>query len=140
MQEVRQLFKTPEVFDKDNMPALNWKAPDVDALVDFLCNEKQFSEERVRSSIEKMAAAKNKANQNRMESFFKVRRVVQGCYVAVRLVCRDIPATICHYVWRLQVLPSAPKAKLGAKTSAKKKEAPSKVKGKVAKKLGAGKK
>lgn len=73
MQEARQLFKTPEVLDKDKMPALNWKAPDVDGLVDYLCHEKQFSEERVRSAIEKMAAAKSKANQNRMESFFKVQ-------------------------------------------------------------------
>lgn len=140
MQEVRQLFKTPEVLDKDNMPALNWKAPDVDALVDFLCNEKQFSEERVRSSIDKMAAAKNKANQNRMESFFKVRLVVQGCCVAVCMFCGAVAATACHHICCLQVLPSAPKAKLSAKTSAKKKEAPAKVKGKVAKKLGSGKK
>lgn len=40
----------------------------------------------------------------------------------------------------LQVLPTAPKAKLGAKPGLKKKDAPSKVKGKVAKKLGGGKK
>lgn len=71
VQEARQLFKSPDVLDKDTMPALVWKAPDVDGLIEFLCREKQFSEERVRSSIDKMAAAKNKANQNRMESFFK---------------------------------------------------------------------
>lgn len=40
----------------------------------------------------------------------------------------------------LQVLPSAPKAKVGGKASAKRKEPPTKVKGKVAKRLGTGKK
>ena len=71
---MRRLFVEPEVQQAADMPALAWKAPDEDALVAWLCHEKQFSEERVRSAIAKMAAAKGKANQNRMESFFKVRR------------------------------------------------------------------
>lgn len=141
LQEARQLFKAPDVLDKDKMPALNWKAPDVDGLVGYLCHEKQFSEERVRSAIDKMAAAKSKANQNRMESFFKVQllppKLAAGNY---RLLVSGTHSTQLLTTNAIQVMPSAPKAKLGAKTGVKKKEPASKVKGKVAKKLGGGKK
>lgn len=52
---------------------LTWKPVDAEGLVAYLVHEKQFSEERVRSAVDKMNAAKGKASQNRLESFFKVR-------------------------------------------------------------------
>lgn len=73
MQEVRELFRKPEVLGKEELPPLVWKAPDEDALVQWLVRDKQFAEDRVRSAVAKMNAAKHKASQNRLESFFKVR-------------------------------------------------------------------
>lgn len=73
LQEVRALFKKPEVIDPSEMEALVWKPADLDGLVAYLVHDKQFSEERVRSAVDKMNAAKGKATQNRLESFFKVR-------------------------------------------------------------------
>jgi hypothetical protein len=74
LQEVRALFVEPEVVPPEQIPPLLWKAPDEEALVQWLVHEKQFSEERVRGAVGKMAAAKGKATQNRLESFFKARR------------------------------------------------------------------
>jgi hypothetical protein len=79
VQQVRQLFVNPEVIHADEMPALVWKAPDEEALVQWLVHEKQFSEERVRSAVAKMVAAKGKATQNRLESFFKVSVGIVHC-------------------------------------------------------------
>jgi hypothetical protein len=72
VQEVRKLFVQPEVLPAEQLPPLVWKAPDEDALVLWLVNDKQFSEDRVRSAVTKMNAAKSKSSQNRLESFFKV--------------------------------------------------------------------
>jgi flap endonuclease-1 len=41
----------PEV--KDNYK-IEWKEPTVEGLVDFMCSEKGFSEDRVRKSVERM--------------------------------------------------------------------------------------
>jgi hypothetical protein len=73
MQDVRQLFLQPQVIAPAELPVLTWKTPDEEGLVQWLCHEKQFSEERVRGAVAKMVASKGKANQNRLESFFKVR-------------------------------------------------------------------
>lgn len=70
-QEVRELFRKPVVTGASELD-LQWKAPDIEGLVTFLVHDKQFSEERVRSAIEKINAARGKATQGRMESFFKV--------------------------------------------------------------------
>lgn len=72
IEEVRALFKSPEVIAPQDIPSMQWKAPDLDGLIAWLVQEKQFSEERVRSAVDKINASRGKANQNRMESFFKV--------------------------------------------------------------------
>jgi hypothetical protein len=70
---VRKLFTDPEVKPASEVSNLTWKPADLEGLVQYLVHEKQFSEERVRSAVDKMNAAKGKASQNRLESFFKVR-------------------------------------------------------------------
>jgi flap endonuclease-1 len=50
-QRIREIFLRPKVTDNYK---LAWKAPDVDGAVDFLCREKDFSEERVRKALTKM--------------------------------------------------------------------------------------
>lgn len=48
---IRAIFLHPEI--KENYK-LAWKEPNVECLVDFMCREKEFSEDRVRKSIERM--------------------------------------------------------------------------------------
>jgi flap endonuclease-1 len=54
---IRAIFLHPEVTDNYN---LEWRGPNVDGLVDFVCNQKEFSEERVRNSLERMEAGTKK--------------------------------------------------------------------------------
>ena len=50
-QRIREIFLRPKVTDNYK---LAWKTPDVDGAVDFLCREKDFSEERVQKALTKM--------------------------------------------------------------------------------------
>ncbi len=50
-QQIREIFLNPRVTDNYR---LTWKEPDVKGIVDFLCHERDFSEERVRKALEKM--------------------------------------------------------------------------------------
>lgn len=70
-QEARRLFTDPEVDDASNIE-LKFQDPDEAGLVEFLCGEKSFAEERVRGGVKKILAAKNKSKQGRLDSFFKV--------------------------------------------------------------------
>ena len=63
-------FKDPDVHHGEQLPQLKWTAPDEEGLVDFLVREKNFNEDRIRSAVKKINAAKGKANQGRLESFF----------------------------------------------------------------------
>lgn len=68
LQRIREIFLKPDV---TTHYSLNWKAPHTDALVRFLCGDRDFSEERVRTAVERMKAgiAANQGNQT-LESFF----------------------------------------------------------------------
>ncbi|KAH9319867.1 hypothetical protein KI387_021636, partial [Taxus chinensis] len=70
-ERARSLFKEPLVTPPESQPDLKWIAPDEEGLKIFLVNENGFNHERVTKAIEKMKAAKNKASQGRLESFFK---------------------------------------------------------------------
>jgi flap endonuclease-1 len=50
-EKIREIFMHPKVHD-DYM--LSWKEPNIEGIVDFLVREKDFSEERVRKTLEKM--------------------------------------------------------------------------------------
>ncbi len=56
-QEIRELFLHPQVTD---MYKLDWRQPNADGVVDYLVREKDFSEDRVRKSLEKMMVGSNK--------------------------------------------------------------------------------
>lgn len=71
-KEAREFFKDPEVLSTADLPPLKWSLPDEEGLIAFLVGEKNFSEERVRSTVKKIINARGKANQGRMESFFSV--------------------------------------------------------------------
>jgi flap endonuclease-1 len=70
----QNLHRIREIFLKPNVTShytLNWKAPQTDALVRFLCGDRDFSEERVRTAVERMKAG-IVASQGKqtLESFF----------------------------------------------------------------------
>ncbi|XP_015782211.1 flap endonuclease 1 [Tetranychus urticae] len=69
----RKLFLQPNVLanqftEKD----LKFKEIDEEGLIEFLCRENGFSEERVKSGIRRVKESKGKSSQTRIDSFFKV--------------------------------------------------------------------
>jgi flap endonuclease-1 len=50
-QRIREIFLKPKVTDDYR---IEWKEPDVEGLVDFICRQRDFSEERVRKTLERM--------------------------------------------------------------------------------------
>jgi flap endonuclease-1 len=69
--ESRRLFKQPDVTPADQIE-LKWEKPDEDGLVKFMCEEKGFSEERIRNGAKKLLKARQGSTQGRLDSFFKV--------------------------------------------------------------------
>jgi flap endonuclease-1 len=56
-QRIREIFLHPQVIDNYK---LEWKDPDTEGIINFLCRQKDFSEERVKKSLDKMAAGSKK--------------------------------------------------------------------------------
>jgi flap endonuclease-1 len=50
-QRIREIFLHPKVTDSYK---LEWKQPDVEGVVDFICRQRDFSEDRVRKALERM--------------------------------------------------------------------------------------
>lgn len=66
--KIREIFLKPEVTDDYK---LEWKPPDVEGVVKFLCGERDFSEDRVRKALEKMVAAyKETKAEGKLEAWF----------------------------------------------------------------------
>lgn len=67
-QKIREIFQNPKVTDNYE---IEWREPDVNAVIDFICRERDFSEERVRKALEKMqkGAAKLKGKTT-LEKWF----------------------------------------------------------------------
>ena len=70
-QVARELFITPDIQDPQEVD-LKWTEPDEEGLVKFLCGDRQFSEDRVRSGAKKIFKSKNTQTQGRLDGFFKV--------------------------------------------------------------------
>ncbi|XP_033333125.1 flap structure-specific endonuclease 1 [Megalopta genalis] len=70
-KQARILFQKPEVTDPDKID-LKWSEPDEEGLVKYLCGDKQFNEDRVRSGAKKLHKARNTSTQGRLDTFFKV--------------------------------------------------------------------
>jgi len=68
-REIKEFFLHPKVTDDY---VLVWKNPDVDEVVNFLCGEKDFSEERVRKALQKAAKGMEKAKtKTTLDSWFR---------------------------------------------------------------------
>jgi len=70
-EQARHLFKQPDVLNGDEID-LKWTEPDEEGLVKFLCGDRQFKEERIRSGAEKLRKCKSTGTQGRLDTFFKV--------------------------------------------------------------------
>jgi flap endonuclease-1 len=67
-KRIREIFLKPKVTDNYR---LEWKEPDVEAVVEFLCRERDFSEDRVRKALSKMATGLKEAkSKTTLESWF----------------------------------------------------------------------
>lgn len=69
-QEARQLFVVPEVTEGD-VVELKWSKVDESGLVQFMVEEKGFSEDRIRNGAKKLEKHKEGATQGRLDTFFK---------------------------------------------------------------------
>ncbi|XP_069479990.1 flap endonuclease 1 [Ambystoma mexicanum] len=70
-KEARQLFLEPEVIDTETIE-LKWTEPDEEKLIEFMCGEKQFNEDRIRNGAKKLAKNRQGSTQVRLDDFFKV--------------------------------------------------------------------
>jgi len=67
-KRIREIFLHPKVTDNYK---LEWKAPNVDGVVDFLCQERDFSEDRVRRTLNKMVEGLKEAkSKTTLETWF----------------------------------------------------------------------
>ncbi|MEM2094508.1 MAG: flap endonuclease-1 [Candidatus Bathyarchaeia archaeon] len=67
-EELVDMFLNPEVTDSFS---LEWREPDVEGVVAFLCKERDFSEERVRKALDKMMEGlKKNSGRMRLEKWF----------------------------------------------------------------------
>lgn len=46
--------------------------PDEQGIVDFMCGNRQFNEERIRTGCQKIKKTRNTSTQGRLDGFFKV--------------------------------------------------------------------
>lgn len=67
-KRIRDIFLKPKVTDNYK---LEWNTPNVEGVVDFLCRERDFSEDRVRKALDKMVAGLKEAkSKTTLESWF----------------------------------------------------------------------
>ncbi|KAJ2374703.1 Elongation of fatty acids protein 2 [Coemansia sp. RSA 2607] len=69
--QARELFANAEV--TECATDFVWEKPDTEGMVQFLVNEMEFNEQRVRSAAAKLEKATGKGQQGRIDSFFKVK-------------------------------------------------------------------
>jgi flap endonuclease-1 len=70
-KEARQLFINPEVADVTNLE-LKWNEPNEEALVEYMCKEKGFAEDRMRNGVKKILKSRTTGTQVRLDSFFTI--------------------------------------------------------------------
>ena len=68
LSRIRQIFLNPEVTPRIS---LEWREPDVERLVSFLCGDRDFSEDRIRTAVAKAKAGfTQETGRKTLESFF----------------------------------------------------------------------
>ena len=67
------LFLNAPVNDVSDLN-LQWKAPDQEGLIQFLCEEKGFNQERVQAGIKRILEARKHYQRQRLENWFTVKK------------------------------------------------------------------
>lgn len=68
IDEIREIFLNPDVTDDYK---LEWRPPDEEGIIDFLCGEHDFDEDRVKKAVEKIALGFEKSREKtRLEEWF----------------------------------------------------------------------
>lgn len=67
VEEIRRFFLEPEVTDEYD---LTWSAPDGDGVIQFLCDERDFSRERVERALHRIEAAIESQKQRSLDAWF----------------------------------------------------------------------
>ncbi|ODV60508.1 multifunctional nuclease RAD27 [Ascoidea rubescens DSM 1968] len=70
-KQARELFLNPEVINSDEIN-LKWEEPDLSGLVDYMCKENGFAEDRIKNGAEKLKKSLKTGVQGRLDTFFKV--------------------------------------------------------------------
>ena len=71
LNRIREIFLKPET---TSTYSLKWRRPQTDELVRFLCGDRDFNEERVRTAIERAASTtRDEDAKQTLESFFQTR-------------------------------------------------------------------
>ncbi|CAL9730439.1 flap endonuclease 1 [Monosporozyma unispora] len=70
-QGARDLFLHPDVIPSKEID-LKWSPPDEEGLMKYLCDEKLFNEDRVKSGITRLKKGLKSGTQVRLDGFFKV--------------------------------------------------------------------
>jgi len=65
--EIRDIFLNPKVTDDYT---LEWKDPDENGIIDFMCNQHDFSEDRIKGALEKIKEFKKIKSQKSLEQWF----------------------------------------------------------------------
>eukprot|EP00756_Hemistasia_phaeocysticola_P039164 Hpha_TRINITY_DN16801_c1_g2::TRINITY_DN16801_c1_g2_i1::g.149529::m.149529/K04799/FEN1, RAD2; flap endonuclease-1 len=76
-EEARKFFLAPEVHPAEQIQ-VDFKDPDAEGLIAFLCDEKKFNRQRVENAIEKLRKARVKKEQQRLDGFFTVTAKLGG--------------------------------------------------------------
>ena len=71
-EKARELFVSPDVTDKSDLPKFSWELPKEKELTDYLVERMSFDMGRVKRGIERLKACKKKGSQKRLDTFFKV--------------------------------------------------------------------
>lgn len=67
-QKIKEIFLNPKVTDNYK---IEWKPPDTEAVIDFICRERDFSEDRVGKALEKMLKGiKERKEKTTLERWF----------------------------------------------------------------------
>ena len=85
-KEARELFVNPNVTDPELID-LKWNEPNEEGIIQYMCTEKGFGEDRIRNGIKKIMQSRKGGTQVRLDSFFKVtsttpsKRKVCYCFI-----------------------------------------------------------
>merc|ERR1712129_287837 len=71
-QKARELFVSPDVTDKADLPKFSWDLPNEKGLTEFLVEKMSFEMSRVTRGIDRLKACRKKGKQKRLDNFFKV--------------------------------------------------------------------